>query len=398
MIIRLFLIIFITFFPLILTAAEPINLDVQDANLADTLEMLAKSLSWNMILNPNIQGEVTLHLTNASPEAVFQLLLTSHGLGTARVKNVVYVAPQSELIAAKEKENQWRQLSQEAIPLASQSWKLNYAKADEMLRLINDPSHGSLLSNRGHINADGRTNTLYAQDIPSKLILLDNLVRRTDAPVSQVIVAAKLVSVDQEYERQLGLDYLLRGPSQNNLVEMGHYSLALLKLADSAELDIRLAALENEGHAELISSPRLFALNQQAASIEAGEEVPYQETSESGGTAVEFKKAVLALRIVPSILPKGKILLQLSINQDRPTNSTVLGMPTISTRQIMTSILAKNGQTVVLGGIYETDQEKSNEQVPFLSKVPLFGVLFKQQNIRETKRELLIFITPTIVA
>ncbi|HSW71329.1 MAG TPA: type IV pilus secretin PilQ, partial [Gammaproteobacteria bacterium] len=168
-------------------------------------------------------------------------------------------------------------------------------------------------------------------------------------------------------------------------------------LADNSLLDVKLAALENAGHGELISSPSLFTANQQLASIEAGEEIPYQEASSSGATTVVFKKAVLSLKVRPQLLPGKKILLQLHINQDRPNTRLVLGVPTISTRQLLTNVLIPNGQTVVLGGIYEINKEKSKETFPFLAKLPLVGSFFQLNKQRHNKRELLIFVTPRVI-
>jgi type IV pilus assembly protein PilQ len=225
-------------------------------------------------------------------------------------------------------------------------------------------------------------------------------------PVQQILIEARLASVDDDYERELGVHFdLNQGGAEANVglqtklpkEQAKSYSLAIAKLADGSLLDVKLTALENAGHAELISSPSLFTANQQTASIEAGEEIPYQQMSDSGGTAVVFKKAVVGLSVTPQILPGNKVLLQLKINQDRPSNKMVLGMPTISTHQMTTSVLVKNGQTIVLGGIYEANKEKGEQGVPLINRVPLLAWLFKQQNIKENKRELLIFVTPKIM-
>ena len=161
---------------------------------------------------------------------------------------------------------------------------------------------------------------------------------------------------------------------------------------------MELSALENEGHGELISSPSLFTANQQTAFIESGEEIPYQEISRSGATGVAFKKAVLSLRVTPQVMPGNQVLLQLQINQDKPSNRVVLGVPAIATRQISTHILIKSGQTIVLGGIYEENKENQQQGIPFLCKIPLVGWLFKQQNVTHSKRELLIFVTPKVMS
>ena len=223
------------------------------------------------------------------------------------------------------------------------------------------------------------------------------MLRQLDAPAQQITIEARLASVDNDFERELGLDFSVRSTSQPDAQTAGRYSIAVAALPDGSVLDVKLAALENAGHAEIISSPSLFTSNHQSASIEAGEEVPYQEVSESGGTAVVFKKAVLGLKVTPQILPGNHVLLQLQINQDRPSSKMVLGMPVIRTRQINTSVLVKDGKTIVLGGIYETNHEEGQRRLPFLSQVPVLGWFFKEQNTLDTKRELLIFVTPRIM-
>jgi type IV pilus assembly protein PilQ len=251
------------------------------------------------------------------------------------------------------------------------------------------------------LQADVRTNRIFLQDTPRQINLVNQFIHEMDVPVPQIDIEVKLASVDYDYERDLGLTFMQTSPDESASTEtqgQSRYSLAIAHLPGSALLTVKLAALENAGHAELISSPSLFTANQETASIEAGEEVPYQEVSQSGGTAVVFKKAVLGLKVTPQLLPDKKVLLQLQINQDRPNNKTVLGMPTISTRQIISHVLVKHGQTIVLGGIYELDTQNAEERVPFLSNLPGIGLLFKQQNIKKRKRELLIFVTPKVIA
>ena len=179
--------------------------------------------------------------------------------------------------------------------------------------------------------------------------------------------------------------------------QMIEEGVSLIKLANGKSLAVELAALEKSGHGELISSPSLLTLNQQTASIESGEEIPYQETSGSGATSVTFKKAVLSLKVTPQVMPGNQVMLQLQVNQDKPNKRMVLGVPSISTRQMNTNILVKNGETVVLGGIYESNHEREEQEIPFLGKIPLVGWLFQQQNILNNKRELLIFVTPRVI-
>ncbi|MBV8802089.1 MAG: hypothetical protein JO131_03825 [Gammaproteobacteria bacterium] len=240
---------------------------------------------------------------------------------------------------------------------------------------------------------------LYVQDIEDHIQSIDTLIKNLDIPVQQILIEAHLASIDSDYERELGLSFSSKQQNGDSSKpnESSQYHLAIIPLAKDSFLDVQLAALENEGHGELISSPSLFTANQQTASIESGEEIPYQEISKSGATAVAFKKAVLSLKVTPQIMPGNKILLQLQVNQDKPSNRMILGVPAISTRQISTHILVKSGQTIVLGGVYESNKEKGQQRIPFLGKIPFIGWIFNLQNMAENKRELLIFVTPKII-
>jgi len=377
-----------------------INLELASANLSDALMLLNRFLSLNMVISPAIKGQVNIHLVNVTPSAVLSLLLTSNDLYAKRNQQLLYIAPLYEFIKRTQQTKQWHDLNAQNQPLTMRFWHLRYAKAEEVIRLWHMPANDP-----GALSYDARTNILVANEVPSRLALIDELIKKTDTPTPQIAIAARLINIDSNYEQDLGIDFA-------NTVSnaMGEYHLATLNLTGHSGFDIKLAALEQAGHAQLISSPSLFALNQQQAVIESGEEVPYQQItsrflhiycqclhSENGGTTIAFKQAVLALKVLPTVMPQGDILLQLQINQDRPSDSLVMGMPRITTRKILTNVLVRSGRTVVLGGIFETDKENNNQMVPFLSKIPLIGVLFKKQNVRETRRELLIFITPRIV-
>jgi len=384
--------------------AQPFSLEVQNVNLTDAIRLVAKFTHRNIIISPSVQGVVTLSLQNANPDEAFALLLASHGLAEWRANDIGFVAPQTELIKRRQDELQWQQVNDAAAPLVTAMFQIHYAKAEEVAHLLQD-EHASLLSKRGQVRVDARTNTLCLQDIATQMTTISRVIQRLDVPVQQILIAARLASVDSDFERALGLRFTLQpnvaptsGDSSETNTRSDGYSVALAKLPDGSALDIKLSALENAGHAELISSPRLYTANQQTAEIAAGEEVPYQETSRNGATSVVFKKAVLSLKVTPQVLPGGKVLLQLQVNQDKPSNQSVLGVPTIATRQITTQVLMRNNQTVVLGGIYESSREQGEERVPFVSRVPLLGLLFKQSSTREKRRELLIFVTPRIIS
>lgn len=373
---------------------KKISLDLKNVSIQDALHSLAKIIGMNLVLSQEVHGSVSLYLQDSSPQDALEFLLASNDLIKLHEGKTWFVTSRAQLLSRKQEEQKLRIASEEAATMVTRVWQIHYAKASELAHLLQENTH-SLLSPRGHVRVDLRTNMLCVQDIGIRMSEIDRLIKRLDIPVRQVLIEARLASVDSQFEKQLGVDFSIYNteiPAAN-----GHYSVMLAKLADGSALDVRLTALENAGHAELISNPSLFTANQQTASIEAGEEIPYQEVSKSGATSVAFKKAVLSLMVTPQIMPDNRVLLQLKINQDKPSSHLVLGVPTINTRQMSTNILLKNAQTVVLGGIYETDKENGQQGVPFLGTMPLVGFLFSQKNTVERKRELLIFVTPKII-
>ena len=393
------------FLPIANAETNVVTLKLRSSNLVDSIRLLANMIPLNVMLSPAIKGEAILEINEAAPLAAFDLLLAANGLSKWQYGNIWYVAPDEELLKRKQDELKSRELSDEAAPLMTHVWQIRYGKAEEIAKLLQEGSM-SLLSKRGSVRVDARTNMILLSDIASRVNIVNQLIARVDAPVKQIQIEARLVSVDHDVEKELGISFGVQSKTSQaaegstpklSSLEMGRYSMAVATLADGSLLDVKLAALENRGQAELISNPRLFAANQQPALIEAGEEVPYQEVSDSGGTAVTFKKAVLGLKVTPQVLPDNQVLLQLQINQDRPSNRMVQGVPTITTRQMTTQVLVKNGDTIVLGGIYETNNEKAVMRLPFLSDIPVLGVLFQQQVMRQNKRELLIFVTPKVV-
>jgi type IV pilus assembly protein PilQ len=407
---KFFLILCWTIFYLHCSLAQPlaskqkkISLNLQEVSIPDALRILAKFSNINLFVSPTIHGVTSLHLEQVYASEALNLLLASNELSRWQMGNVLYVMPRVELLQHKQEELKLQSIVEEVAPLLSRVWQIHYAKADDIARLLQD-SHSSLLSKRGHIEVDVRTNIICVQDTEDRLHEIYKLIQRLDVPVKQVLIEVHLASIDSDFERALGINFSEQqaNPSESSILTNSsgpvmHYGLAILKLTDGSLLHMQLSALESKGHGELISSPCLFTANQQTASIESGEEIPYQEVSRTGATGVAFKKAVLSLRVTPQVMPGGQVLLRLQINQDKPSSRVVMGVPAITTRQISTNILVKNGQTIVLGGIYEANNEHQQQSVPFLGKIPLVGWLFKQQNVTDKKRELLIFVTPKII-
>jgi len=375
----------------------------ESINLSEALQLLADRLKQNISLNQNIKETVSLKLHDISLRKAFDILLTTYHLEKYNNNKTWLIATASELIENQQNHLKIEDFSLKNSQLHTRIFYLHYANAEDIEKLFQNEKF-NLLSNRGSIHANIRTNQLLITDIDQNLINIIPLIKKLDIPTKQVLIETKLASIDVDFERELGVDFSMRveqNSEQNNAfttnTDTQHFSLLAARLIDGNLLDVRLAAAENTGHGELISSPRLFTANRQTATIESGEEIPYQEISRSGATGVAFKKAVLSLKVTPQILPDKKVLLDLQINQDKPASRIVLGVPAITTRQLKSNVLAKDGETIVLGGIFETSQRDNRNKIPFLSTLPIIGLLFQQQNLAKNRRELLIFVTPHII-
>ncbi len=319
-------------------------------------------------------------------------------------------------LSSDESQNDFRENPSEII-------QVNYAKAVDLVSLLKDPSV-SLLSAHGLLMADPRTNVIWIQDTPEQIQQIKSILQRFDVPSRQVLIEARLVNMSQESARDLGVRFgLLQsgqdaqgnandsvskpGPGYERLAidlaaipleaSAASIGMAVATLSRNALLDMELSALETEGRAEIIASPKLMATNQEPALIESGEDIPYQEVTPSGATSVSFKKAVLSLKVLPQITTEGKLMMHLSINQNSDSGRRVQGVPIILTKSIETRVLVKDGQTIVLGGIYKQDRNRHLTRVPFLGSLPVLGHLFQQKQWRTRHDELLIFITPKII-
>ncbi len=371
-------------------------------SIQDVLHLLVKAQNKNIIISPSIYGSTSLHVNNMSYKEAFDMVLAMHNLHTWKIKNTLFVGSRDEFFQQKETEKKIKMLEYEALPIVTRIWQIRYAKAVDIAHLLQDAKN-TLVTKRGFVSVDARTNMLCVSDIEANMDAINKFITRLDIPVRQVLIEAHLASIDSDYERELGINFSVNSgqasdeASPHTSEANPRYSLAVLNLPDGSRLNMQLSALERAGHGELISSPSLFTASQQMAVIESGEEIPYQESSSSGATSVTFKKAVLSLKVTPQIMPGNQILLQLQINQDKPSKRMVLGVPAINTRHITTNVQIKTGQTIVLGGIYEINHEQDERRIPFLANIPLIGWLFRQQDKLENKRELLIFVTPRIM-
>lgn len=413
---------------------QRLSLNFQDIKVRAVLQLLAEFTGINIVASDSVQGNMTLQLNNIPWDQALDIILQTRGLAKRQVGNVIMVAPVEEFANHERKELAAKQELNDLEPLQSELVQVNYGKAQDIAELLKAKGN-SLLSSRGNVSFDSRTNTIWVQDTATKLAEIRRLVKQLDIPVKQVLIEARIVNITRDFEQSLGvrfgitnpdhvsgslegansiasgatkpeltslkdrLNFDLKAPSLNNgQSSPATIGLALAKLGSNVLLDLELSALESEGVAEVISTPRVITANQMTAKIETGEEIPYQESTSSGATSVSFRKAVLGLNVTPQITPDGRIILGLKVNQDkRSTDSPVGGQPAIDTNNIETQVLVENGQTVVLGGVYTQEKNNTILRVPFLGKLPIIGALFRNKLVQDKKTELLIFVTPKII-
>jgi type IV pilus assembly protein PilQ len=387
---------------------EMITLNFQNVSVRSVLQVLAKFMDKNVIISNNIQGNITLHMEQVSWKEALDMILKTQGLVQRDMGNVIIIAPAKEVIAQDKEDLTVQAELKDLVPLETAIFQIKYASANDYYTLLKDPSN-TLLSPRGRAIVDKRTNILFVEDTPQKLLSISAFIKRTDIPVRQVDIEARIVTLDKTYERQLGINWSAQGNTVGALnraltVDLGAQNidgllpgaLSVATISSNILIGLELSALEAEGVAEVLSSPHLLTADQQEALIEQGQELPYNESTSSGAAAIAFKQAVLRLKVTPQITPDDKILLHLDVNQDALGQQTPTGL-TIDTRHIASNVLVNNGETVVLGGIVERTKTNTTTRIPFLSALPLLGTLFEQQGIRHEQKELLIFVTPRIV-
>jgi type IV pilus assembly protein PilQ len=428
---------------------ERLTLNFQEIETRAVLQLLADASGQNIVVSDSVNGNVTLRLQNVPWDQALDIVLRTKGLDKRKQDNVIIVAPQEELASREKADLAARKDIQELSPLRSEYLQVNYAKAADMAALIK--SQGStLLSNRGNVSVDERTNTLLLQDTADRLADIRRLVATLDIPVRQVLIEARIVVVNDDFERDLGArvgyttaqsngsgvwttsgtaaatDQVIGSAIANQTATGSSFpvqvptgstaanrynvnlpvpspagSFALGILGSNYIVDLELSAAQAETRAEVISSPRVITANQKEATIEQGTEIPYQQSASSGATTISFKKAVLSLKATPQITPDNRIILDLDVKKDAIGTITVasggVNVPSIDTSEIVTQVLVNDGQTVVLGGILQTTHRDQENKVPVLGDLPILGNLFKLTQKTNDKDELLIFITPKIV-
>ena len=429
---------------------ERLTLNFQDIDVRPLLQLLADTSGQNIVVSDSVKGRVTLRLQNVPWDQALDIVLKTKGLDMRRKDNVILVAPQAELAAQEKAELEAQKDIQELAPLRTEFLTVNYAKASEIARLVKSSGGGSMLSERGNVTVDERTNTLLVQDTAENLTAIRNMVATLDIPVRQVLIESRIVIVSDDFSRELGVragftrvsddvkDLMaisgsaqatdtIMGSALDNLADSGQpfpvevpfgpaferynvnmpvanpagrIALSILDFDDFL-IVLELSAAQNEGRGEIKSTPRVITANQREAIIEQGVEIPYQESASSGATTTQFKKAVLSLKVTPQITPDDRVILDLVVTKDSVgqlvPSATGGFVPSIDTRNIQTQVLVKDGQTVVLGGIMETERRDSVKKVPGLGDVPVVGTLFRTKSKINNRDELLIFVTPKIL-
>ncbi|HET7570003.1 MAG TPA: type IV pilus secretin PilQ [Gammaproteobacteria bacterium] len=418
-----------------------LTLNFQDIEVRAVLQILADFTGLNMVVSDSVGGSITLRLQNVPWDQALDIILKTKGLAMRKNGNVVLVAPADEISQREKQQLQAKQQIQALLPLESAFIQVNYAKAADLANLIKSQGN-SLLSPRGTVSVDQRTNVLLVQDTADRLADIREMVHKLDVPVRQVLIESRIVIVNKDFTRQLGVRFGATGVNTNgrglvavsgsaeaadNIVVSGTNDLmtgssgpldnrlvvnapaagpvgrlAVAILSSNYLVDLELSALQAEGHGQVISQPHVITSNQHEASIKQGVEIPYQQASSSGATNTQFKEAVLSLKVTPQITPDNKIIMDLDVSKDSvgatvpsATGGTV---PSIDTREVKTQVLVDNGDTVVLGGIYETSRVQSVHKVPLLGDIPLLGFLFRNTSTVNNKKELLIFVTPKILS
>ncbi|MGQ1803329.1 DNA uptake porin HofQ [Serratia marcescens] len=388
---------------------QQVSLEFQDAPVTVILQALADYRQMNLIVAPGVSGNLTLRLENVPWPQALALTLRMGKLTMTREGSVMLVVPEPD---AQEKKQQREALAQRQ-PLHSLTLTLQNGDAAEIAESLN-AQRGALLSERGSVLADKRTNTLLLRDTAPILAQLKKRVTEMDAPLAQVQLAAHIVTINSESLRELGVRWGLAAdekptrplrpgnlgvnlPLERSAVSAGFH----LARISGRLLSLELTALEQENQVEIIASPRLLTAHLQTASIKQGTEIPYEVSSgASGATAIEFKEAVLGMEVTPKVLSDGRITLTLHISQNMPGRAISRGAGealTIDKQEIKTQITVKSGETLVLGGIFQRHSGKTADKVPGLGDAPLLGGLFRQSGLQQKKRELVIFITPTLI-
>ena len=428
---------------------EKISLNFQNVEVRAVLQVLADFTGLNIITSDTVSGSLTLRLKDVPWDQALDIILQAKGLDKRKSGNVVWIAPRDELATREKLALEARQQIAELEPVHTESFQLNYQKAQDVQAFLSAGTQ-RILSKRGSAVVDARTNTVFVQDTPTRLEEIRRLIRQIDIPVRQVMIESRIVEAADTFSRNLGVRLGFNDrlpaigqaiPGQNSGVRItgggglaatgfnttqietqpnfqtdslsvnlpapniggaqaGQLSIVLFNNALSRFLNLELSALQADGKGKIISSPRIITADKNEATIEQGTEIPYQQSTSSGATAVSFKKATLSLKVKPQITPDDNVIMTLRINKDSVGQIVATGTgsaPSIDTKQVTTEVLVENGGTVVIGGIYTQEERSTTNKIPVLGDLPYVGFLFKNNLKTDDRRELLVFITPRIL-
>ncbi len=415
---------------------KPISLNFQDIPVRTVLQIIADFNNLNLVTTDSVSGNITLRLDGVPWEQALDIILKVRGLDKRLDNNILLVAPADEIAAREKQQLESRNQVADLAPLYTEYLQINYAKASEVAALLSSDST-KLLSPRGAVSVDERTNVLVVKDTADVISNVKRMLDILDIPVKQVVIEARMVTIDDGFDEALGVRWGVtktdgHGNGTSGTIEgndgagnndgsstitrpgvedrlnvnlpvtnaAGTLAFQVARLANGTLLDLELSALEKESKAEIIASPRVTTANQKPALIEQGTEIPYVESSSSGATSVTFKKAVLSLKVTPQITPDNRVILDLTVTQDTKGETVPTGTGdavSINAQSITTQVLVNNGETLVLGGIYQQTIKSDVSKVPLLGDIPGLGYLFKKTTSENKKRELLIFVTPRIV-
>ncbi|MDC5804710.1 type IV pilus secretin PilQ family protein [Vibrio europaeus] len=406
---------------------KKLSLNFQDIPVRNVLQLIADYNDFNLVVSDSVTGNLTLRLEEVSWQKVLDIILQVKGLDKRVEGSIVLVAPKAELDAREQQMLEKTRLKQQLGELSSEIIQVKFAKAADIADLIDAGGEFSMLSPRGSLSVDERTNALLIRDLEQNVDVIRSIVESLDIPVKQVQIEARIVTVNEGNLDELGvrwgfsntngstsigasiednvfdvvpIDDMLNVNLGTTSANASTIAFQVAKLGSDMLLDLELSALQRESKAEVISSPRLITTNKKPAYIEQGSEIPYLESSSSGATSVSFKKAVLSLKVTPQITPDNRLILDLSVTQDRPGDVVKTGTGeavAINTQRIGTQVLVENGETVVLGGIFQHSVTDAVDKVPFFGDLPLLGALFRRTYQQMGKSELLIFVTPKVV-
>ena len=415
---------------------EKLSLNFQNIEVRSLLQVIADFTNFNVITSDSVAGSVTLRLKDVPWDQALDIIMQARGLAMRKTDNVLWIAPRDEIAAKEKQELEAANAIQSLEPLRTQSFQLNYTKAAEVAVQFQAVSGagagGRILSARGSVIAEPRTNQLFVTDIGANLEKVQQLINKLDVAVRQVLIEARVVEASDTWGKALGVrlggGYLNVPIGGNSQIGFGQnygnvigtaaptsgsfvnfpaaglglgtpasFAVSIFNAAANRFLALELQALEGDSKGKIVSAPRVVTANQKTAVIESGTEIPYQVATSSGATAVTFKKATLRLEVTPQITPEGNIILDLEVNKDSRGTDTADGTPTINTKRVKTQVLVENGGTVVIGGIFELSENDSESRVPVLGDIPILGNLFKNRQRQTTKQEMLVFITPKMI-